>query len=65
VIVHLEKARRALSALVAEDIIDAYGLPDDSAELLMSAAVMDAGRSYRASHTSLADGCRPAAGPVR
>ena len=53
-IVHLEKARRAPSALVAEDIIDAYQLPDDSAELLMSAAVPDAGRSYRGQSHKLA-----------
>jgi transcriptional regulator with XRE-family HTH domain len=45
-IVHLEKARRAPSILVAEDIIDAYELPNDCAEMLRSAAVTDAGRSY-------------------
>ena len=45
-IVHLEKARRAPSISVAEDIIAAYELPDECAEMLRSAAVRDAGRSY-------------------
>jgi transcriptional regulator with XRE-family HTH domain len=44
-IVHLEAARRAPSIIVAEDIIEAYGLPPADAARLRSAAVTDAGRS--------------------
>jgi DNA-binding XRE family transcriptional regulator len=44
-IVHLEKGRRAPSVIVAENIIDAYRLPDESAEMLLAVAVTDAGRS--------------------
>jgi transcriptional regulator with XRE-family HTH domain len=44
-IVHLEAARRAPSAIVAADIIEAYGLAYADAELLRGAAVTDAGRS--------------------
>ncbi|MGH3407859.1 MAG: helix-turn-helix domain-containing protein [Streptosporangiaceae bacterium] len=44
-IVHLEKARRAPSAAVAEDIIDGYGLDWHQADMLRAAAVGDAGRS--------------------
>lgn len=44
-IVHLERARRAPSLIVAEDIIEAYRLPAADADWLRSAAVTDAGRS--------------------
>ena len=44
-IVHLEKARRAPSIVVAEDIIDAYRLPPGDADWLRSEAVTDAGRA--------------------
>jgi transcriptional regulator with XRE-family HTH domain len=44
-IVHLEAARRAPSIIVAEDIIEAYGLPPRDAARLRNAAVTDAGRS--------------------
>jgi hypothetical protein len=44
-IVHLEKARRVPGVILAGDLIEAYQLPDHSAELLMKAAAPDAGRS--------------------
>jgi hypothetical protein len=45
-IVHLEKARRAPSTLLAEDIIDGYRLDYRQADLLLAEAVDDAGRSW-------------------
>ena len=44
-IVHLEKARRAPSVIVAEDIIYGYRLGLAEADMLRAAAVADAGRS--------------------
>jgi transcriptional regulator with XRE-family HTH domain len=44
-IVHLEKARRAPSTVVAEEIICGYRLGPAEAAMLRAAAVPDAGRS--------------------
>lgn len=43
---HLEHGRRALSIVVAEDIISAYRLAGRDAAQLRAVAVTDAGRSF-------------------
>ena len=43
---HLEHGRRAPSAAVAENLIDAYQLGPAEAAMLRAEAVEDAGRSY-------------------
>jgi transcriptional regulator with XRE-family HTH domain len=44
-IVHLEKARRVPSDVVAEDIIDGYRLSTAEADMLRAASVPDVGKS--------------------
>lgn len=44
-IAHLEKARRAPSVRLAEDLIEAYELGETARALLLAEAVPDAGRS--------------------
>jgi transcriptional regulator with XRE-family HTH domain len=45
-IVHPEKARRAPSVVVAEDIIDVYRLNPGEAEQLLAEAVTGAGKDW-------------------